>query len=208
MKRRQKMETDSVAWVRERTTPTERPPSVSQLSAKFADRWCHVVSVTVAYGRILGILDLLFLSSSPSIVLSPPLSLSHTHTHTHTHTSVFSHGLPSRLVTASNGGSSLPSGLLNCSGASATANPNELIHQPTRNNYFCHYSRNQVKVILRRTVRPEGVAAICLCNSLSPPGASPAELMTTSHCLTLDYWVPFSSPLTAPRATAQLLLLL
>jgi hypothetical protein len=44
-------------WVRERTTPTERPPFVGEVSAVFADRGCHVVSVTDPYGRILGFPD-------------------------------------------------------------------------------------------------------------------------------------------------------
>jgi hypothetical protein len=43
--------------VRERTTPTERPPLVGEVIAKFADRGCHVVSVTDPYGRILGSID-------------------------------------------------------------------------------------------------------------------------------------------------------
>jgi hypothetical protein len=45
-----------VAWVRDRTVPTDRPP-LGEVSAKFADRVCHVVSVTDPYGRILGFLD-------------------------------------------------------------------------------------------------------------------------------------------------------
>jgi hypothetical protein len=45
-----------MVWVRERTTPTERPPFVGELIAKFADRGCHVVSVTDPYGRILDFL--------------------------------------------------------------------------------------------------------------------------------------------------------
>jgi hypothetical protein len=36
---------------------TERPPVVGEVIAKFADRGCHVVSVTDPYGRILGFLD-------------------------------------------------------------------------------------------------------------------------------------------------------
>jgi hypothetical protein len=48
---------NSVALVRERTIPTERPPLVGEVSANFADRGCHVVSVTDSYGRILGFLD-------------------------------------------------------------------------------------------------------------------------------------------------------
>jgi hypothetical protein len=49
---------NSMASVRERTIPTERPPFVSEVSANFfADRRCHVVSVTNPYGRILGFLD-------------------------------------------------------------------------------------------------------------------------------------------------------
>jgi hypothetical protein len=46
-----------VACVRERTIPTERSPFVGEVSADFADRGCHVVSVTDPYGRILGFLD-------------------------------------------------------------------------------------------------------------------------------------------------------
>jgi hypothetical protein len=48
---------NSVAWVREQTTPTERPPPVSEVSANFANRGCHVVRVTNPYGRILCFLD-------------------------------------------------------------------------------------------------------------------------------------------------------
>jgi hypothetical protein len=51
-------QTNSVASVRKRTIPTERPPLVSEVSANFfADRGCHVVSVTNPYGRVLGFLD-------------------------------------------------------------------------------------------------------------------------------------------------------
>jgi hypothetical protein len=46
-----------MARVYEQTTPTERPPLVSEVSATFADRGCHVVSVTDPYDRILGFLD-------------------------------------------------------------------------------------------------------------------------------------------------------
>jgi hypothetical protein len=47
-----------MASVRKRTIPTERPPFVSEVSANlFADRGCHVVSVTNPYGRIFGFLD-------------------------------------------------------------------------------------------------------------------------------------------------------
>jgi hypothetical protein len=49
---------NTVASVRKRTIPTERPPLVGEVSANFfADRGCHVVSVTNHYGRILGFLD-------------------------------------------------------------------------------------------------------------------------------------------------------
>jgi hypothetical protein len=41
-----------MVWVRERTTPTERPRPVGEVIAKFADRGCHVVSLTDPYGRI------------------------------------------------------------------------------------------------------------------------------------------------------------
>jgi hypothetical protein len=37
--------------VRKRTIPTEWRPLVGEVSAKFADRGCHVVSVTDPYGR-------------------------------------------------------------------------------------------------------------------------------------------------------------
>jgi hypothetical protein len=37
---------NSVALVRERTIPTERPPLVGEVSANFADRGCRVVSAT------------------------------------------------------------------------------------------------------------------------------------------------------------------
>jgi hypothetical protein len=48
---------NSVALVRKRTIPTERPPLVGEVSANFADRGCHVVSATDHHGRILGFLD-------------------------------------------------------------------------------------------------------------------------------------------------------
>ena len=41
----------SVALVRERTIPTERPPPVSEVSANFCGEGCHVVSATVPHGR-------------------------------------------------------------------------------------------------------------------------------------------------------------
>jgi hypothetical protein len=44
--------------VRERTIPTERPPPDGEVITKFADRGCHVVSVTDPYGRILGFMDM------------------------------------------------------------------------------------------------------------------------------------------------------
>jgi hypothetical protein len=47
----------SVAWVRERTKPTERLRLSAKLVPTFADRGCRVVSVTDPYGRILGFLD-------------------------------------------------------------------------------------------------------------------------------------------------------
>jgi hypothetical protein len=48
---------NSVAWVRERTMPTERPPLSAKLVSTFADRYCHAVGVKDPYGRILGFLD-------------------------------------------------------------------------------------------------------------------------------------------------------
>jgi hypothetical protein len=54
---KQNKQTNSMVWVRERTYR----PSDRRLSAKwlptFADKGCHVVSVTDPYGRILGFLD-------------------------------------------------------------------------------------------------------------------------------------------------------
>jgi CBS-domain-containing membrane protein len=46
-----------MVWVRERIIPTERPPLVDEVIAKFADRGSHVVSVTDPYGRILGFIE-------------------------------------------------------------------------------------------------------------------------------------------------------
>jgi hypothetical protein len=49
---------NSVSSVSKRTIPTERPPLVSEVSTNFfADRGCHVVSLTYPYSRILGFLD-------------------------------------------------------------------------------------------------------------------------------------------------------
>jgi hypothetical protein len=49
---------NSMILVRERTIPTERTPLVGEVIANFfADRGCHVVSVTDPYDRILGSLD-------------------------------------------------------------------------------------------------------------------------------------------------------
>jgi hypothetical protein len=46
--------TNSMVWVCERTIPTERPPLVGRSDCqRFADRGCHMVSVTDPYGRIL-----------------------------------------------------------------------------------------------------------------------------------------------------------
>jgi hypothetical protein len=48
---------NSMVCVRQRTIPTERPSLVGEVMPSFADRGCHVVSVTDPYGRILGFLD-------------------------------------------------------------------------------------------------------------------------------------------------------
>jgi hypothetical protein len=48
---------NSMALVRERTIPTERPPHVGEISANFADRGCKVFSAADPYGRNLGFLD-------------------------------------------------------------------------------------------------------------------------------------------------------
>jgi hypothetical protein len=43
--------------LRARTLPTERPPLVGEVVPTFADKGCHVVSVTDPYDRNLGFLD-------------------------------------------------------------------------------------------------------------------------------------------------------
>jgi hypothetical protein len=48
---------NSMVWVRKRTIPTERPPLVGEVIANFADRGCHMVSMTDPYSRILRFLD-------------------------------------------------------------------------------------------------------------------------------------------------------
>jgi hypothetical protein len=64
---------NSVALVRERIIPTDRPPIVSEVSAKFTDR---VVSRSQRGGSTTAIISfsrpepLLFLTSSSSIVLT------------------------------------------------------------------------------------------------------------------------------------------
>jgi hypothetical protein len=42
---------NSVALVRARTMPTERPPLVGEVVPTFADRGCRVVSATDPHGR-------------------------------------------------------------------------------------------------------------------------------------------------------------
>jgi hypothetical protein len=49
--------TNSVALVRDRTIPTERPPTIGEVSVNFADGGCCLVSITHSYGRILSFLD-------------------------------------------------------------------------------------------------------------------------------------------------------
>jgi hypothetical protein len=51
------IQTNSMVWVRERTIPTERRRFLAKWLPTFADKGCHVVSVTGPYGRILGFLD-------------------------------------------------------------------------------------------------------------------------------------------------------
>jgi hypothetical protein len=46
-----KTKLNSVALVRERTIPTERPPLVGELVPSFADRGCRVVSAADSQGR-------------------------------------------------------------------------------------------------------------------------------------------------------------
>jgi hypothetical protein len=62
-----------MAWVRERTIPTERLPLVGEVIANlFADKGRHVVSVLDPYGRILGFLD-----RSPYFSIKELLSCTH-----------------------------------------------------------------------------------------------------------------------------------
>jgi hypothetical protein len=46
-----KLKLNSVALVRERTIPTERPPLVGEVVPTFEDRGCCVVSATDSPGR-------------------------------------------------------------------------------------------------------------------------------------------------------------
>jgi hypothetical protein len=46
-----RLKLNSLALVRKRTTPTERPPLVSNVSANFCGRGCRVVSATDSHGR-------------------------------------------------------------------------------------------------------------------------------------------------------------
>jgi hypothetical protein len=48
---RRATELNSVVLVRERTTPTDRPPLVGEVVPTFADRGCCVVSATDSRGR-------------------------------------------------------------------------------------------------------------------------------------------------------------
>jgi hypothetical protein len=64
---------NSMVWVRERTIPTERPQLVGDVGANFADRGCHVVTLTDPYCCILDFLDrsrYFFFPSSSSVVLT------------------------------------------------------------------------------------------------------------------------------------------
>jgi hypothetical protein len=68
-----KTKLNSVALVRERTMPTERPPLVGEVVPTFADRGCCMVSATDSHGRKsrYSRLDpLLFLPSSSSVILT------------------------------------------------------------------------------------------------------------------------------------------
>jgi hypothetical protein len=66
---KQQQQQNSVAWVRGRTLPTDLPSLVREL---FADRGCHVVSVTSLrqYSRLYRPEPLLFLPNSSSVVLT------------------------------------------------------------------------------------------------------------------------------------------
>jgi hypothetical protein len=46
-----RIKSNSVALVRKQTIPTERPPQIGEVSAKFADRGCRVVSATDTQSR-------------------------------------------------------------------------------------------------------------------------------------------------------------
>jgi hypothetical protein len=46
-----KLKLNSVALVRERNVPTERPPLLGEVSVKFADKGCRVVIATDSHGR-------------------------------------------------------------------------------------------------------------------------------------------------------------
>ena len=65
---------NSVALIRERTIPTERPPPVGEVSANFCGIYgCHVVSATDPHGRLISLFwtgAATFYSSSSSIDLT------------------------------------------------------------------------------------------------------------------------------------------
>jgi hypothetical protein len=52
-----KKKQNSMVWVRERTIPTKRRRLSAKWLPTFADKGCHMVSVTDPYGRILDFLD-------------------------------------------------------------------------------------------------------------------------------------------------------
>jgi hypothetical protein len=52
-----KTKLNTLASVRQRTIPTERPPLVGEVRANVYDRGCHLVSMTDPYGHILGFID-------------------------------------------------------------------------------------------------------------------------------------------------------
>jgi hypothetical protein len=62
-----------VAWVRERTIPTERPKPVGEVGAKFADREVSSSQRWVSPTAVIAVSrpePLLFLSNSSSVVLN------------------------------------------------------------------------------------------------------------------------------------------
>jgi hypothetical protein len=70
LKEEENKKTNSVVLVRKRTTPTEKPPLVGEVSIKFADIGCYVVSAQIIRAVNFGFLD----RSRYFLAIAPQLS--------------------------------------------------------------------------------------------------------------------------------------